>query len=62
MTVQRKRPCRSATSKARYATIAAVATRLERDLGRPPTDEEIARLLATNVKFVTRARVRLVRT
>jgi len=58
MTALRKRPFRKHPhpSRARMATIAAVAARLTRDLGHEPTDEEIARLLATKVKHIARAR------
>jgi DNA-directed RNA polymerase specialized sigma subunit len=48
-------------TKARLATINAVSERLRRDLGREPSDEEIAAFLATNVKFVTRARAGMLR-
>jgi hypothetical protein len=57
-----KRPWRyqhwKTASRARAATIERLAERLLQETGKPPTDKELARLLATSEAHVRRARVR----
>jgi hypothetical protein len=56
-------PCRprrnAAPSKARLATIVAIVARLNRDLGRDPSDYEVARLLGTSIRHVRKHRAAL---
>lgn len=52
----RRRPARRDAPTARTATIARVIDKLTAQLGRAPTDAEVAALLATHVSHVQRHR------
>ena len=53
------RPRRPSAPRGRVATVARLIERLTRETGRPPTDAELAALLATSVHHVARARARI---
>ena len=50
---------RAAAPQGRAATIAILTERLTQEIGRVPTDEELARLLATSPTHVRRHRERM---